>query len=119
MLTIRREQWDLFAKADVERFEDWVHDHVRKFFPAQYRTAGESRIRELIRNGRERAAAHGFMRKRDVCQYIDLMVVLGRDFDSDPALPWAASILQKPRDPVAKMQNLYKLAMDHVNARKR
>lgn len=119
MLTIRKEQWDLFAKVEVEKFEDWVHGHVRNFFPAEYRTAGEAKIRELIRYGRERAAAHGFMGKRDVCRYIDLMVILGRDFDRDPGLPWAAAILQKPRDPVARMHFLYQAATDHINRRER
>ena len=117
MLTIRKEPWDLFAKVEVEKFEDWVHGHVRKFFPAEYRTAGEAQIRELIRHGRERAAAYGFVGKPDVCRYIDLMVVLGRDFDRDPGLPWAAAILQKPRDPAAKMHFLYQAATDYINRR--
>ena len=118
MLTIRKEQWDLFAEEERRKFEDWMHDHVREQLPGEYRAAGEEEIRELIRYGRERAASYGIQSRRDVCKYIDLMVVLGKDFDVDARFPWAAEILRKPRDPVARIHFLYKAATDHLNARR-
>src|SRR5438105_3713106 len=82
MLTIRRAQLAAFSRADAARFEQWMLDHLRKFFAKQCEAAGEPDLRETIRYGIERAAAHGFHSKRDICKYIDLMVVLGRDFDA-------------------------------------
>jgi hypothetical protein len=104
MLTIRKEQWELLAKPEVKKFEDWMHDHVLQFFPAKYSAAGPARIRELIRTGRERAAAYGITVRADVSKYIDLMVVFGRDFDTDPRYPWAGEILNRRSSGSAKMR---------------
>ncbi len=68
---------------------------MKKFFPAQFDAVGEADIREIIRDGRERASRHGFRARRDVCKYIDLMIVLGRDFDSHASTRWAAEILAR------------------------
>ena len=119
MLTIRREQFEVFAQADLRSFEEWVLAHLKRVFPSQSKTKGDDDLCELIRCGRPRAAAYGIQAKRDVCKYVDLMLVLGRDFDTDSRLPWAAEILQKSRDPVAKMHFLYRAATEHISGRRR
>jgi hypothetical protein len=57
VLKIRREQWDVLAKVEQNTFENWVHDHVRAFFPREYKAAGEAQLRETIHYGIERAAS--------------------------------------------------------------
>ena len=37
----------------------------------------------MVQYGIKRAAVYGFTAKRDVCKYIDLMILFGRDFDTD------------------------------------
>ena len=98
----------------MQRFEIWMLAHLRKFFSKQSEAAGEVRLRETIRYGIKRAAAHGFRGKRDVCKYIDLMVVLGRDFDIDERYPWAGVILTELKNPGTKLEALQAAAKNHL-----
>jgi hypothetical protein len=114
MLTIRQEQIAVFSELEVEKFEEWMLAHLRKFFPAQCRLAGEPRLREMIQKGIERADSYHITVRRDVCKYIDLMVVLGRDFDRDRRYPWAGQILARTGLPAQKMSNLLTAAQQHL-----
>ena len=106
MLTIRTQQMAVFARAETKKFEDRVLIHLEKFFPAQCKALGESKLREMIRYGIKRAAAYGIATEREVYKYVDLMLVFGRDFDTDKRWPWAGEILRHPRGPAAKIQAL-------------
>jgi hypothetical protein len=112
MLTIRKEQLAVFGPLGKKAFEDRVLAHLKKVFPEQSESLGEPKLRETIQYGTQRAAAYRITSERDVCKYIDLMVVCGRDFDKDPAHPWAQSILQNEsiRNPSSKIERLYKAA---------
>ena len=119
MLVIRREQLSLFSQAELRKFEDWMVSHLGKFFPRQSRTMGESKLRETIQYGIKRAASYGIVSKRDVCKYVDVMIVLGRDFDRDPQYLWAARILgqknsRQKNGSGAKAQALLESAIRHV-----
>jgi hypothetical protein len=93
MMKIRSEQLKVFSELDVQSFEEWMLVHLLKFFPRHCQAAGESRLREIVRAGIARAAAYEITARRDVCMYIDLMIVFGFDFDKDRRYPWAAKIL--------------------------
>ena len=80
--------------------------HLRKFFPKQCAALGELQLRETIGHGIRRAAHYGITAKRDVCKYIDLMIVFGRDFDSDKRFRWAREILDRQGNSFAKMKAL-------------
>jgi hypothetical protein len=114
MLTIRQEQITVFSQLEVEKFEEWMLAHLKKFFPAKCRALGESKLLEIIRRGVKRAAVYQFTSKRDVCKFIDLMVVFGREFDTDKRLPWAGKILASKGAPEQKMQDLYAAAHRHL-----
>lgn len=110
MLTIRWEQMAAFRASAIKHFEDRVVVHLYKCFPNQCRSFGEKDLREIIQHGIGRAAKYGIIAERDVCKYIDFMVVFGRDFDRDANLPWASSVLNDPalNDPTSKIKRLYK-----------
>jgi hypothetical protein len=114
MLTIRQEQFAVLSQLEVEKFADWVFTHLQRFFPAQCRAAGDVRISEMIEYGIERAAAYNLTSKRDVCKYIDLMVVFGRDFDTDSRLPWAGELLRQGRNPGVKTRLLLEAGKKHL-----
>jgi len=113
MLTIRNEQMALLAEIETGKFEDRMLIHIGKFFPKMCKIAEENHLREFIRHGIKRAAAYGISAQRDVCRYIDLMVVFGRDFDTDKRFPWAAEILMKGK-PSAKTEILFTVAKRHL-----
>jgi hypothetical protein len=116
MLTIRPRQAAVFSQLEVQKFEDWMVLHLNRFFPEPCRAAGETEVRKLIRHGINRAAIHGFSAKREVCKYIDLMVVFGRHFDTDKRFPWAAEILGKKRAAAPKMHSLHHAATKHLKS---
>lgn len=112
MLKIRKEQLAVFGPLGKRAFEDRMLAHLKRVLPAQCGAMGASNLRELIQYGTHRAAAYRITSERDVCKYIDLMILYGRDFDKDPALPWASSMLQNQaiRNPSSKIERLYRAA---------
>jgi hypothetical protein len=117
MLTIRQAQLDALSRVEAQKFEDWTLAHLHRFFSAQCAALGDDRLRESIRYGIRRAAHYGFKAKRDVCKYIDLMIVFGRDFDTDKRHRWAAEILTRRVEPGWKMQALFTAAKTRLKNR--
>ena len=117
MLTIRTQQLAVFARAETKKFEDRLLIHLNRFFPKPSRALGEPKLRETIRHGIKRAASYGITAERDVYKYVDLMAVFGRDFDTDPRLPWAGETLRTRRNPTTKIQALFGSARRHLKRR--
>ncbi len=117
MLVIRSSQMEAFRAHMRRQFEDRMVAHVWKVFPDQCEDLGGEVVRDAARHGIERAEAHGFSVERDVCRYVDLTFLFGRDFDTDRSLPWAAAILADSRfddQPSARMERLW----DEAKARR-
>jgi len=114
MLTIRKEQLRVFDQDRRSRFLALMLAHLRKFFPARCESLGERGLREWIEHGTKRAATYHVVSERDVCKYIDIMLVFGKDFDQDARFPWAARLLKIPRTkPGEKMNLLFEAAKEH------
>lgn len=87
MLAIRKEQLVVFGPLGKKAFEDGMIVHLKKALPEQSQTLDEPKLRETVQYGAQRAAARRILSERDVCKYIDLMILYGRNFDKDPNLP--------------------------------
>jgi hypothetical protein len=114
-LTMRETQLSAFSRIEVQKFKEWMLAHLKKFFPTEYQSAGETQLREIIQYGIKRAASYGITSRRDVCKYIDLMVVFGRNFDTETRFRWAGEILGKDGNPDAKMRSLFQEAKSHLS----
>ena len=110
MLVVRDEQMLVF---ELSLFRRWVTDHLRRFFPAQCERLGTKTLSERIDFGISRARNHGFKAERDICRYLDIMLVFGPTFDRD--LPWAKEILEDSRFalPGMRMDVLHDVAVEH------
>ena len=75
---------------------------------------GEAKLRGTVHYGIQRAAAYGLKAKRDVCKYIDVMIVLGNDFDKDIRLPWVSSILNRQTGLSGRAQDLLNAAVSQL-----
>lgn len=93
MLVIREEQMDLFRQSALRRFEEEMLIHLAEFSPPLFKAVGEAPMREVIRFGMSRAERHGFSFRGPVQLYLELMLLFGSHFDSDPQYPWAGEIL--------------------------
>lgn len=90
MVTIRNSQMDSFGD---DMFERALLEHVNQFFPDHCAAVGPEQLREVVLSGVQAAKNYGLTEAPDVCQYIDLMFIFGRDFDTNPDFPWAKQIL--------------------------
>jgi len=88
--------------------------HVHKFSPRHCEVIGDENVREIIQRSINKASKYGFTNRGPVRLYIDLTVMFGIDFDTDPLLSWAAGIL-KGGDTVDQMdraEHLYSKAVE-------
>ena len=114
MLTIRDDQLHSLESAMVASFPERVAIHLQKHCPKK--TAGYSleALKELVEHSFSRAAAWGFRSERDLLRFATLALFFGRDFDRDPAVPWAGRILRRRKvNPYrSKVDEMYETALE-------
>lgn len=94
MFQIHREQLNAFDRVRLPDFESDMAEHLRDFSPLHSESLGDDGIRILVRMAMERAEKHGFTHRGPVKFYIETVILLGIDFDTDPQYPWAGKILR-------------------------
>lgn len=115
MLVIRQEQLDVFRAQALRSYEDAMVAHLTGFSPPLAQAVGPERLRIAIELGMKQAAAYGFDARGPVRLYLELMLLFGCRFDTDPQYPWAAEILGN-RDLDTQMQRaqrLYERTLDY------
>lgn len=110
MLRIREEQQQVFTDPALEAFKERMRLHLAKFFPDQCASLGDSGTLEMIQFGIDSASSYELFAERDVYLFIDLMFCLGRDFDTNPRIPWVQDILvsdeiPKPSDRIIALHD--------------
>lgn len=93
-------------------FENWMIEHLNKFFPEQCAKLKKRGVREEIRYGIKKAATYGIEEGPELCRFIDMMMIFGCEFDTNSKYPWAAEILNDKEilDPVSRMKLLRTVA---------
>jgi hypothetical protein len=114
MLVIRTEQFKLFEGESRARFVREMVDHARRYLPYHFHALGEQGTREAIQYGIDRARAHEIVSVPGVRAYVQLMFVLGPDFDQDPQMPWAPEALSAD-DEKTRIQKLLAGAQQHLD----
>lgn len=109
MLQIKPQQIGAFSAARQSGFEAEMRVHLREFLPGVARGAGDDGLAQAIRNGARRARRHGFTQRGPVRLYLEMMVLLGSRFDTDPQYPWAAQVLGGAADDVSERQRAQEL----------
>jgi len=117
MFTLRQNQIEALDQLSRESFVERMLVHLNRFFPEHCRALGDASMREAIDHGIERAETYGIVNERDVCLYIDLMFGFGRDFDTDPELPWAAEVLNDEQiaAPKQRINRLHEVALEEAS----
>lgn len=86
-LVIRDEQRMLFRKLALGAFQDRMVEHLFRFSPQHCRGIGGAAVREVVSHGLAASARYGFTQRGPVRFYLELMLLLGSGFDTDPQLP--------------------------------
>jgi hypothetical protein len=83
---MRGAAWDAFSEEMVE--------HLHQFAPQHCRVIGRPRVRRVVDHGIGRAKQYGFTNRGPLRFYLEMMVLFGSDFDTDPQCPaWLPEIL--------------------------
>lgn len=118
MLVIREDQMRALEGVVSSRFEEEMVKHLAEYAPKLFELRGESCFRQLIRAGMQRAKERYDITNRGPLRlYIELMVALGWDFDTDPQFPWAQWVLNDPEqdDQMTRADQLYREAVAYMN----
>lgn len=97
-MIIRDAQVKALEAAAVDNFVLEMVEHCRDFSPHLCKTLKEPQLEAAIREGIRRAETHGFTARGPVRFYLDLMIVFGSGFDTDPQYPWTAEILAQTEE---------------------
>jgi len=93
MFVIQHKQLTAFKGAAFKKFENEMVRHIKSFFPSHFTMIGEDEVRATIEYGYQKAKEYGFSTQRNVCLYLNTMILLGSNFNIDPQYPWAKEIL--------------------------
>lgn len=117
MLLIRDRQIQAFRAAGRERLERDLAGHLIEFFPKHTEFLGEKQLRKVVQHGVMSARNHEFRTDYETFLYVDLMFMLGGEFDRDPQLPWVSGFLE-PRNghPLGRIEGLHDRAMEYFDA---
>jgi len=83
-MLIRKEQLDTLQNAVLCSYRNDLMDHFRVFAPELFKAAGEDQFRIFIEYGTGKAINMGLTLRGPMRLFLDLMCILGQDFDIDP-----------------------------------
>ncbi len=113
MFAIRKEQYSVFEKNELKKFEDPTYLHLNELYPDQCQDLGEARLRSLIQYGIQRAASYELLAAGDVRTYIEVMMLLGSEFYKYPKYSWAEKLLtdKATNDPNVRVARVHETAV--------
>jgi hypothetical protein len=114
ILTLRDDQAALLEKAKQDTVTKTLLQQLRKLFPEECAALGPERMQDLVQYGSVRPQRYGICAHADIRSYIHLMMQLGRDFDTDPNLRWAADLLRRRRPPAERLAMLRDAAKHYL-----
>ncbi|WP_164021769.1 hypothetical protein [Pyxidicoccus trucidator] len=94
MLTIRQAQFKALDELRASAFVHRLSRRLRDMFEAELQSMKDEALERLIRSGIERARTYGIEYTADIARYVEYMVFLGEDFDSNPVVGWVGDILR-------------------------
>lgn len=118
MFVIRQRQTQRFKDVALASFEAEMALHCRAISPQLSAAVDDEQLREVIRQAIRRARRRGFTRRGPVRLFIELTLLFGCAFDTDPLYAWAAEIL-KSDDAGSQMlraSQLYHRTLEHLES---
>jgi len=110
MLVIRKAQMDVFGIYELKRFEDHMVLHLREKLSEDVKDIPEDILRNTIQKGISDSDKYGIRYEDDVERYIDLMFILGRDFDTAENSGWAGEVLkEEAMSPEERLDRIFEL----------
>ncbi len=99
MLTIRKEQVQVFDELAMKQFIENMMIHVRKYFPIESKAMDDGQLRKNILEIIQRAGEYELITERDICKFLNISIFFGMDFDKKPENAWMLAILMDKKEP--------------------
>ena len=112
-MIIREQQLEVL---DVLGLEGHLAEHLRRFARDHVESIGNESLRRFVRLGIQRAAEVGWTKRGPVEFFLEVMVMLGSDFHSDPQYPWAVASLKRRTDEMAGADRMHTEVMKYYDA---
>jgi hypothetical protein len=94
VLTIRNEQMTVFETERRRRFEARALRYLQEMAAPD---EDDEALRLIVTTAWEKAERYSLHNEHDVLRLVGLCHIFGADFDADPARPWIAEVLGRPR----------------------
>ncbi len=113
MLIIREAQSEAIL---VSRFETWLDQHLRCFFPELIDELGEQKYADIKRQGLDDAIRLGISLGQSRCIFLDLVFMFGPFFYQNPECEWAIELVDDVGwdDPDGMVSDLYDAAIEYL-----
>lgn len=113
MLHIRPDQLRILEQRAIDEHLDELVSHVQEFSPRLASVLGPSRTRAVVIHLVDRARQDGFFCRGPIQFYVDMGLLFGTSFSSDPQYPWVRELLGPTRsnDELETSTQLYERSM--------
>jgi hypothetical protein len=93
MLQITKKQLELLSERLMASFIKGAILHLRQKFPKTTRFFPDNELSTLISEGIDKATGYNILESEEVLPFLEYLIVLGRNFDTDPENSWALEVL--------------------------
>src|SRR5213079_233609 len=98
-MIVRNRQMIAFPNTPLE---NQMVNHMTVFTREHMDSLGEAGLRRFVRLGIEQSARYGWTQKGPVEFFLEVMVMLGSAFDTDPQYAWVKEPLNDSADQMAR-----------------
>jgi hypothetical protein len=116
MLVVRKDQLESLGRSAADDFAAQLVEHIKRFAPRHSQAVGDEGVRATVDSGIERSRTYGFTKRGPVRFFVELMVMFGHRFDTDPLLPWAGGTLtnESIKDEMLRADILHEQMVEYV-----
>jgi hypothetical protein len=116
MFLVRTTQIRALEQSSRTAFEEEMAQHCRKLSPHLCETLSDEHLGLAIKRAIRGASTHGFTNRGPVRLYLDLTLLFGGGFASDPQYPWAAEQLASDEftNQAHRAEALYERSCEHL-----
>jgi hypothetical protein len=93
---IRAGQVASFSRLASQKFVDRVLAHWSRCFADSIKDLDPRELETLAMAGIDKAARYSITSERDVCEFLDVMLIFGTNFDDDARYVWFRHALRSP-----------------------
>ncbi|MFO1252254.1 hypothetical protein [Inhella sp.] len=118
MFRLQADQLQRLEQGLAAQYSQELQAHAREFAPALTQLMGAPALAALVERAQQRAAAHGLDCRGAVRFYLELMLLLGSDCDSDPQYQalLGPTLADREEGALARADRLHEILLAYIDA---